>query len=519
MKCSGNHLRICKVKEINGEIVKPDRCEVFHIVVESCSQRRYYILNASNCFCVELNNLCNETYCVYEEGDCENDVTYEVDGVASNRACVDFNDQDFHHITVINHETPPVCSGRLSIKKRVFDACGKEIRSRDSFTVEVMGDDFSTTVVLSPSNRHQYTIDDIPMGSYVVSELGSEDYDVTYVVNGVESPYGNVEVDSDDTYMEILNRMNDGTHVLRICKWIRRDGRLVKPNYQDSYDITISDGYACREYTLNCQNHFCTSVEGNKNDTFFLQELDAQNVEYEVDGEIVDEVNVTMNQDHDVRIINIEGHSGSGMIVIHKWLEENGRLLIPGRDEVFYVRIQGLSEELFELNFANNFTMIFFDVEPGYYNVYEESGEIYDVSYEVNGVPQEDGYIYVEEDGEAFVNIINHVGSQDTGSIRIMKRVTGSCGCEEEIPYEGEFEIYMEGPDGGDYYMLDQSNGYELDFDLTPGWYTIYEINPTCSVTYRLDGEVCRNEVRFYCEDTQHELVIVNHINRVNYVI
>lgn len=521
MKCSGNHLRICKVKEVNGEMVKPEPCEVFHIAVESCSQRRYYILNAKNCFCVELDHLCNETYCVYEEDECENEVTYEVDGRVSPDGCVNFCEQDFHHITIINHETPCVEYGCLKIKKHVIDECGNEIsHCHESFRVEVVGDDFRTTLFLNHANHFQAMIDDLPYGEYEVREIDGEGYDVTYVVDGVESEFGNIMIDSPRQRMDIYNRANNGMHVLRICKWIRKDGRLVKPTYDQSFDIAIDNGYAVREYTLNCANHFCESIEGNKNDTYILQELDACNVEYEVDGEMVDRVEVTMDQDHDVRIINLD-NSGSGMFVVRKWIEEDGRLMIPRMDEVFYVRIQGYSEETFELNFDNDFTLMFNDVAPGYYNVYEESGSIYDVSYEVNGVSQDDGYFYVEEGGEAFINIINHKRCPSSGgNIHLMKRVNVPCNNDEvAMPLEGSFEIYIEGPEGGNYFMLDANNNYEMDYPAMNGWYTIYEVNPCSMVTYRLDGVDYNNEVHFFVDDSNHEVMIINHVNKVNFVI
>ena len=517
MNCSGNHVRICKMKEVNGRLVRPDSGEVFLIRVESCSQRRHYRLNESNSFCVELDHLCNETYCVSEESG-EYEVSYEIDGVASEEACINFNRQSFHTITIINHNSTPTRRGSLRLNKRIFNRCNTAMDSRESFVFDVRGNNFTRTITLSNNNNYTALIEDMPFGEYVVSERNPSGYDVVYVVDGVESEHGDIMIRRENESMEIQNHANDGAHVLRICKWIRDNGRLVKPSGEESYDITISDGYALREYTLNCENRFCIMLEGNHNDRFIINEIDADNVVYELDGEIVDEVDVMMNSDHDVRIINSNGTSGNGSIFIRKWLLENGRLVVPASNMSFRLRIQGYSEEVYTLNDNNNFTLSFEDVESGYYIINEEPVEGYEVSFEVNGVPQSDGYFRVEANEESAINMINEQRDSNLDVITIVKRIGVNNSDEVRVPTEGTFEVYLEGPEGGNYFTLNRSNNYQVRYEAMQGWYTMYEVNPPGSVTYRLDGVDHDNELNFYVDGFDHEAMVINHLNnRVNF--
>lgn len=539
MHCSNNHLRICKFIEERGEVRKPHDSQQFHIVVESCSQRRYYILNKSNCFCVELDHLCNETFCIYEEdGDEEYEVQYVVDGNECQEACVNFKNQDFHHIKIINAKK---CrTGTLCIKKRVYDVCGKEVHSDECFKIKVRGREFEKEVVLNRHNHFKACIEDLPFGSYEVKEKRNEDYDVTYIVNGVEKERGIISVEAGMNTVEVHNRMNNGTHILRICKWIMRNGKLVKPDYSKSYTITLRDHYAYKEYTLNCENHFCVCVEGGKNDTYVLEELDSKHVIYEVDGERVDRVEVTLNADHDVRVINVDRPRPpvppcppipprppvppcprEGELVIRKWIEEDGRLYVPNADQSFAFTINGYSEDTFVLDCSNDFTMRFDDMEQGYYHIYEENTCGNNVVFEVNGERQEDGYIFVESGEVTNVNMINQaVVPPVSHMIHIVKRINSPC-VEEDImpPCEGVFTILVQINGQERYYDLTQENNYEIYLPVERGRYVIYEVDPTQKVTYRLNGEDCFNEVVFKAKNQSYEVVVINYISKVNFVI
>lgn len=525
MHCSNNHLRICKYIEERGEMKKPHEQDVFHIVVESCSQRRYYILNKSNCFCVELDHLCNETYCVYEEnGDEEYEVSYMVDGHDCQEACVNFNQQDFHHVKVINHKK---CrTGTLCIKKRVFDVCGKEVHSDDSFTVKVRGLQFEKTVTLDRRNHFKVCIEDLPFGSYEVKEKRNDDYDVTYVVDGVEKERGIISVEEGKNLIEVHNHMNNGTHFLRICKWLMVDGKLKKPDYHNEYTIVLRDHYACKEYTLSCENHFCVCIEGDKHDTFILEELDAHHVIYEVNGEEVEQVEVTLDSDYDVRIINVEGPcpdpdpEDTGL-QIRKWIEKDGQLSMPSHHQHFTFTIQGYSEEEFVLDSSNDFMLQFSDMREGYYCIHETNNTKYNVVYEVNGERQEDGYVFVNDDEISMVNMINQkICPPITRMLHLIKRVNSPCSHGDVVPpSEGCYTICVNVNNEESYYELNADNDYEMMVPIQEGKYIIYEIPPQTKVTYQLDGVNCKDEVVFMAQNKSYEVVIINYVNKVNFVI
>jgi len=516
MRCNNNHLRIRKMISRNNELVMPDENEEFSIRVESCSSRRHYRLNQCNHFCVELDLLSDEEVCVYEDNGGDY-VRFEIDGENSESGCVDFLNSNFHEIIIINESED--CSydyGSLRLRKYIVNRCGEEHGVAQSFSFEMIGENYHKIIHLNAENQYTALIQNIPYGNYEVRELNHGKYDVSYVVNGIESDYGNIEIDSNYGEMMIYNRRNDENHILRIDKWISENGKLRKPMYPDNYVILLNDGYAMREYTLNCGNRYSVSVEGNRNDTFMLEEMNASNVIYELDGEIVDHVEMTMSKDHELRIINTQTSENKGTILLQKWMDEDGSLVVPSSHMSFDLRLLGYSDVVYTLNNSNHFTLRFDDIEEGYYQISEVDDAHYDVSYEVNGIAQEDGYIYVRNGEITNVSIINRERSEIRSTLHLMKRV----GIQNlEIPEEGNFDVYVEGVNGAQHVMLNADNHYEMYLEVENGWYTIYEVNPSGNVVYRLDGVDHNEDLYFYVEDFDHEVVIINSKQRINYII
>ena len=88
-----------------------------------------------------------------------------------------------------------------------------------------------------------------------------------------------------------------------------------------------------------------------------------------------------------------------------------------------------------------------------------------------------------------------------------------------EIPEEGNFDVYVEGVNGAQHVTLNADNHYEMYLEVENGWYTIYEVNPSGNVVYRLDGVDHNEDLYFYVEDFDHEVVIINSKQRINYII
>ncbi len=568
-------LRICKFLEERGELVKPECYEEFHIKVESCSQKRYYSLNPENCFCVTLEGLGNETFCVSEDCCDDFETLYLIDGCPCDKACVDFDDCDFHRIAIVNR---PLCKeGSLFIRARIEDACGNAICDFRGFRVRICGDDFEKIVPLNESNCFEACIDEIPFGNYCISISNMNDFDAIYRFNGCVGDCGNITIDGSENTLDIIARHNNPTKRAIISRWCRDgNGRLVRPAFDECFDIRVGRrNQAFKEFALDCENHFTHILEGNRNDVFTIEMLDDCGVTYEVDGVKVDCVRIRMDEDHDVRIIGGEGceeegchhdecdcddwdddndwkddcecndwkhdcecdhhqekpdcecHRGNGLLRISKWIDDNGRLRRPNRDDCFTIRIQGLSEKCFTLDRRNNFTLCLDNVRSGYYCIYEESNHDFDVCFEVNGCKQEDGYVFVNAGEETDVKIIN-MKRHDCGChekehmLRIMKRIADhrECACDEDLimPKSGSFEIKVSGPDGCQRYTLCEDNCYEVSIPLTKGRYTVMEMNPCNRVTYIVDGVKSDEACVEVCEE-HHEVIVVNHHNSVNYVL
>lgn len=541
IKCSENTVRICKYIESNRGINKPQDQEEFHILVESCSFKRYYSLNEHNCYCVEIEHMPNETYCIFELGvdECEFEVSYEIDGHRCKKGCFDFCETNFHNVKIINTVILP--KGDLRIYNKVFSECGKPTCSDATFEVQIKGDDFDAVKVLNPANDYMLCLKDLTYGKYEVTGLNNEDYEVRYLVNGEVKDTGSICIDSlDCNEVVLLNRMNNGMHTLHICNWVRRNGRLIKPGYHESFEFTLKDNYAYKEYTLNCENRFCVCIEGNREDCFELESRDMDHIEYEVNGEKVDFVKVCLCEDMDVRIIRNEdsciknedhkseedciGCPKGNRLVVSNLIEENDCLYVPCKEDCFAFRIQGLCDEVFELSCENDFTQVFENLESGYYCIYECGDCNQNITFEVNGNMQEDGYFFIDRDSQVCINMIYHVCSSccDTSlnTITLVKRINGRCSdYEVEMPFNDAFYIAVEGNDGVEHYCLNEENNYCLDIFVENGSYCIYEVNPECDVEYRVDGNVCHNEALVCVDDNDVEVMIINYMNTLNYIL
>lgn len=540
IKCSNNTVRICKYIESNRGINKPQDQEEFHILIESCSFKRYYSLNKHNCYCVEIEHMPNETYCIFEldVNECDFEVSYEIDGNRCSKGCFDFCEDNFHQVKIINTVILP--KGDLRIFNKVFSECGKPTCSDASFEVRIKGEEIDVVKTLCPANEYMLCLRDLTYGKYEVIGLNNQDFEIRYLVNGIVQDDGRICIDTlDKNEVILLNRMNNGMHTLHICNWVRRNGRLEKPDYHERFEFTLKDNYAYKEYVLNCENRFCMCVEGNREDCFELETQDNEWIEYEVNGEKVDCVKVCLCEDVDVRIIRnkdkecyvqpednkemyhhdrecVEDHN---MLVVSKLVSEDDETFIPCKEDCFHFRIQGYSDEIFELNENNDFTLEFKDLDSGYYCVYECGEYDGEVVFEVNGKIQDDGYLFIDKDDKVCVNMINCI-NQTKNSITLVKRMNGrTSDYEVEMPYEGSFEIAIEGEDGIETYILNEDNNYCLEVFVRAGKYCIYEIDPLCDVEYRVDGECFEKEAFVYIEDNDVEVMIVNYMNKVNYIL
>lgn len=569
MRNCRNALRICKFFEERGELFRPDCDEEFHIKVESCSQKRYYSLNPENCFCVTLEGLGNETFCVSEE-ECGFDATYTVDGCPVEKACVDFEDCDFHRIGIINHSR--VREGDLRIRARVEDSCGNAMCDFGGLRMRICGDEFEQIFTLDEENCFEVCFNDLPFGCYQVEIAECEDFDVAFNFNGCVSNCGEIRIDGCENTLNIIARHNNPIRTVRICRWCQcGDGRLVKPGMRECFALRVRKrNSAFREFTLDCENRFCMTLEGRREDAFEIQQLDDCDVKYEVDGIIVDCVRVCMDEDHDVRIIgpceqdrHEDCHDECECECIHKekeecekpshgceekcseqeekkecthertslriskWVEKKGKMCHPEKEDCFRIRVQGYSDQCFLLNQRNHFTVTLDDIRPGYYCIYEESDNNYDVRFEVDGCSKEDGYLFVNSNQQSDVRIINRRREEECGKenvVRIMKRVDKGnhlCRCTQEqlqMPNSGSFEISVSGMDGCKRYTLEERNCFEVTLPLQQGKYTIRELNPCNRVSYIVDGEK-KEEACFMSDGRMHEVIIVNHVSAVNYVI
>lgn len=513
MRCNENRVRIKRMQWVDGVLVTPQSGEAYSIRVESCSCRNYYRLNEMNHFCVEIEHLSKDEICIYEDV-VGSDVVYFVDGAEKEEGCISFEDTNFHEVIIVNKEES-LNTATLYIKKQVVSQCHEEMEAYESFTFEMVGNDFYKNFVLNKANNYEINIEKIPFGKYEVKELHASGYDVVYFVDDVESEDGKISLFSPYQQMRIENHRKDEMHVVRISKWIQMDGKLVKPHYAQKYDIVVDDGYAMREYSLACHNRYVVELEGNYTDLFKITELNAStNVLYEVDGTYVDEVEISMHEDHEVRIINAMVDTGS--LLIQKWMKEDGRLIMPNMNSSFEVKIHGLDEMTYILNKENDFTLLIEDVNEGFYEIEEINVGGYDILYEVNGIAKENGQIEVKKGNLTSVNIMNVEKMVENSNLHLQKKMYDVNGNISDVK-NGSYEIVIENEKETQTVVLDESNAYAMDLSLESGWYHIYELHASGDVKYQVDGVDHHEKVYMYIDKMPHKVLVLNSNSTIYY--
>ena len=123
----------------------------------------------------------------------------------------------------------------------------------------VEGRECSEHVCLRAENNWCVILDQLPQGRYRIVQKDNLGYRVSYVIDGNEESFGNVELGQCDVEVLIVNQESDCTGSVRVTKYIEdAHGELFMPCPQDEFRFLLQGQGFSRTYRL-CV-HAMTSV-------------------------------------------------------------------------------------------------------------------------------------------------------------------------------------------------------------------------------------------------------------------
>lgn len=512
---------ICKViRDASGDFVKPDKQARFLVTLRSFFCRETFVLDASNDFSIYLEGLKEGSYEVKEHRLDGFETSYLVNGCKESRhARFIIENGCSNEIKIIN-ALKRERNGDLRICKYIANAYGDYVKpaADEQFDVHVSGPCVDTCYTLRASNNWCVILEGLKKGVYRIEEEETCGYTSNYMVNGCEMQDALVCMDERSQEVEIINtRRNFGN--LKIATTIETcDGRSVKPNSSEHFDILIESSCDSRVVTLDACNNFCVLLEDMDQGKLRITQKDnyGYKVIYDVNGERSHNGVVTMQgQNESILIIN-QMMNCSGMIRVRKWIETcDGRKVRPCEDDTFdFTLCSRCLDNTYTLSKRNDFCVFFDDLEEGEYTIQEVCGDEFDVKYRINGeYVEQANFVLGREDIE--VDILNKEIPEPRLCVQKRIRIDGKLvkPCEDEY-----FEFLLKGRNTHEVYNLNCENDWCVCIEgLTNQHYEVKEIGEDCKTQYEIDETLCE-EAYFLFAKQDVEITIINE-DRIDSVV
>lgn len=513
--CIANDITIMKrIKDAQGNLHRPKRKECFEVELKGACEDRFE-LNMKNDWCVCLEDYPSGIYEVRECGCIEN-VQYQINEQPSvSQGYFTLSNKPVA-ITIINQEegdTPPILTIHTMVKNCDGDL---ETAPHDaSFDVMLDGYQVQEDFTLTHRNGFQRSFDQLPSGDYTITQENNDAYTrVTYRVNGMEQPKGEIHFSDCDTQVDIINYMNCEKGSIRVMKYKKDEscGCLKRPCMDEEYDIEINGEGLHQIIVLNASNKWSYVFEDLADGTYTIKELHAQgNASYIVNGGKEEpQAQITiMGNEANVKIINeMEVTAPKGSIEICKLMKDSeGRYHYPAGEESFWINISGEGKtQRILLHKANHFFVEVRHLEKGVYEISEEDGT--NVQYAINGgKEQARGIVHVDGDKNS-VNVINSISSGGSMTItKVIQQADGSI----KLPSDDEkYRIHVSRPGFNQVVKLEKSNNFTATLsELASGMYVVDELDHE-GVTYRIDGLGSVDRAIVQVEEDKHQVQVIN---------
>lgn len=513
-------LRICKyIRSDEGEWRKPDAHEHFKVMVSGCGSREIFNLNAHNNFCVDIGHICSGEYEIKELDHSGYVPAYIVnDGGESTSARLWIHENSCNCVTILNEEKN---KGTLTISKVIRESDGSLVKPEKSarFLITLRSYFTKETYVLDAGNDFCVHIHHLKEGSYEIKEQKVSGFDTTYIVNGgKEENKARLVVKNDACAdVKIINSVKrEISGDLRIIKYIANAyGDYTKPNADEEFEIHVEGPCLDACYTLRSANSWCITLEGLKKGVYRISEKDQgrYDAQYFVNGcEMNEAALVCMeHQNQEVMIVNTKRSYGN--LKLNIMVQEcDLHLRKPNQTEFFDV-IMETGEGSRELHFdhRNNFGILLEDLSRGKVRITQKDNYGYRVVYEVNGISQNHGDVFMNGSNNE-VTIINQMMGC-SGVVTVRKWVKTLHGrivppCAQDV-----YSFTLDSRCLHESYTLCEKNNFCVLFDdLEEGDYEIKEAHvPGMFTRYRINGKECESGA-FTLNREDVEIEIINTV-------
>ena len=500
-------LRICKFEETNcGELVKPQRDEVFHVHVEGDGLNECYSLKASNNWCILLDGLKMGEYHIQEEEEDIYDACYIVNGCRDQEAYVLMQSGN-EEVTILNHRKR---NGIVTINAMLQD-CDKTIsQPYEGMDIEVLveGKDTCYHVCLNAQNNWCVLLDALPQDTYRIIQKDSFGFVIHYVVNGCACDFARIALNQEDQEITIINEIANCAGMVKVTKFIEDEcGELSMPCRDDEFHFELKGVDFASTYTLCEKNDFCVYFDDLRQGCYEIKELSCDyDARYLINHQPVDDARFTLGKE-DVYVDILNKASSQHAVTIEKRIRKGDELVIPQVNDCFKVLLTGRNtHEIFELNDDNDFCISLNDLCNQHYEI-KELGACAK-SYIIDGCEQENGYFLYEGMAKQ-ITIVNE--EERTGALRLEKLIEDACGTYIRPQRWESFDIMLEGECYKRKVTLDIRNNFcACLYDLPCGHYEIKEVGSSHSVSYMIHDMPCDNAI-IDLRDEDVNVTIINH--------
>lgn len=490
----------------DGRLLRPSRYECFEVMVESDCFKQKVLLQKENDFCVRLYDLPQGHYEIHELGN-EGYVSYLINDLPYESACVDVCEED-NCITVINH---PCAKGSLCFKGYVEEnGCKRELRSKESVTLEVSCGDECKEITLNCANDFCACLSDVLPGNYLLQGVTKES--IRFEMEG-QCFKDNVcvELNGEDVCIDVIVEKESGaTLTIHKCMMDAR-GNLNTPSSNESFDFILRHDQQETCFTLNKQNQFTQRFFNQPRGEYELLEKDQKEFYLQVKPGGIEKKNCFQMNDCDLEVLAINKRVSNAWLHVEARIQScDGHLIKPCGPACFQMRIYGNGMDETVVLDAKNAWHTKLHLEEGSYCVEQLTSDAYcGVSYLLNDHNVDQVRVDICDEDQ-YVTALN-LECCAKGSIEICKLIRDEEGCYRYPSKEDEYWVTVQGEQDRQRVALNaQNHFYACLRNLCDGCYEVREESGQEGVEYVVNNAACTKK------GIVHVAGNVNTVNIIN---